>query len=787
MYLTIDNYDNRGPADYSSWIDAETPPRIRRRLNQTSELQFTLLAGQPQFIVPVEGARVVLARANGICMFTGYITAAAQYEYLGWGECGPTFRYTLVAAGDEQLLDRGTLPARAPFVGRTAGAILQQLAEDVSPVTLDYSATQPLDVLPTFASDPRKTWSQHAADVAVCARASYRVMDNKLVLAPLGSTQHALSESSGQFCPESLKLSSPDTRLNDVTISGLEEPALRVKDYFLGDGLTLSFELSHTPFTKVNDPLAHAFFTNMDPYFVDDEFTAAALDPHYWKVTDPQNAVSVSSGALVVQGGTGQDGQTTVTFVEQVELGGGLVLRHGEASFSTPSNGIIGGLYTGSVLLANCFAGFSIAPSGSQSTIQAVVNGALVGTPMTTTAGHRYALTTHLYATEIFRQQQTFHSSASPAGSGRGGAAIPAGVQLVLEVHDIDPTNPGSLQAISTVLYDGLVPSAPGYCTYALVDSSNLHVSIDYAELERVAEAEVRSALPSAAYRTRLLGALADGAEAEVSSYYLDFYPAYVPAANESIKVIYRSSGLSLARVVNTSSASSLALGPDPGVRSGARHVTAPPPRTSAECEIAALALMDDSCQAAWVGEYQVWSDFFPASGQDVFPGDSITVQVPSRAANFTAIVREVDWQLADLEGERGQYKISFANDAAAPFGFTFAGAKPSAPTVTITTAQVGNSVLADLSLAEITSVTSTTVTIDAGLAPPAGGGIEVRSSDYGWGPAGNRYLVGRFTTETFTVPRLSRKQDYYLRQYDAASPPHYSRYSTLLHLDYPY
>ncbi len=655
------------------------------------------------------------------------------------------------------------------------------------PGALDYSGTQPVDVLPTFASDPRKTWSQHAADVALCARASYRVMDGKLLLAPLGSTQHALSESSGQFCPEALKLSSPDTRWNDVTISGLQEPLLHVKDYFLGDGLTLSFTLSLTPFTKVTQTLAHAFFTNVDPYFVEDEFTAAALDPRYWKVSDPNAVVSVSGGALVIQGGTGQDGQTSVTFVEQVELGGGLVLRHGEASFSAASNGIIGGLYAGSTLLANCFAGFCIAPSGSQSTIQALVNGAVGGTPMTTAAGHRYALTTRLYATEIFRKQQTFHSSVNPAGGGRGGVAIPADVRVVLEVHDIDPTNPGSLQAISTVLYDGIVTSAPGYCSYALVDSLNLHVSIDYAQLQRVVEAEVRSALPTAAYRTRLLGALADGAEGAISSYYLEFYPAYVPAANESIEVRYRSSALSLARVVNTSSAASLALGPDPGIRSGARHVTAPPPRTTAECEIATLALMDDCCQQAWVGEYNVWSDFFPAAGQDVFPGDSIAVQVPSRGANFTAIVREVDWQFADLAGERGQYKISFANDAAAPFGFTFAGAKPAPPDLTITTAQVGNSVISDLPLAEITAVTSTTVTIDAGVAPPAGGGIEVRRSDYAWGPGGDRYLVGRFSTQAFTVPRLSRKQDYYLRQYDASSPPRYSRYSTALYLNYPY
>ena len=776
MKLTIDNFDNRGPVDYSDWIDAETPPRIRRRLNQPSELSFALVAGQPQFVVPVEGSRVVLARSNGISLFSGYISAAAEYEYLGWGECGPAFRYSFIAVSDELLLDRKTLPSRAPFVVRTAGDILRQLAEDVLPGALDYSAVQPLDAIPSFTSDPRKTWSVHAAALAAQARATYRVMDGKLVLAPLGATLHTLSESSAQFCPESLKLGCPDTRLNDVTLSGLQEPQLHVKDYFLGDGLTLSFSLSNTPFTRINQ------------YFVEDDFAATALDPRYWKVSDPGGALSVSGGALVVGGGTGQDGQTTVAFVEQVELGGGLVLRHGEASFRAASNGIIGGLYAGGILLANCFAGFRILPSGSQSTIQALVNGALVGTAMTTTAGHRYALTTRLYASEIFRTQQIFHSSLNPAGAGRGGETVPADVWVVLEVHDIDPANPGSLQAISTVLYDGLVSSAPAYCSYALVDSLNLNASINYAQLLRVSEAQVRSALPTAAYRTRLLDALADGAECAISSsYYLLFYPAYVPAANEAITVSYRSRALSLARVMDPNSVSGLALGPDPGVRGGVRHVTAPPPRTTTDCETAALALLDDACQKAWAGEYEVWSDFFPGSAQDVFPGDSIAVQVPSRGADFTAIVREVDWQLADLAGERGRCRISFANDASQPFGFTFQGAKAVPPDTAITTAQVGSSTLADLPLAEITAVTSTTVTIDAGVDPPAGGGIEVRRSDYGWGPGGDRYLVGRFSTRTVTVPRLSRSQSYYLRQYDAAAPPRYSRYSTLLYLDYPY
>ena len=62
-----------------------------------------------------------------------------------------------------------------------------------------------------------------------------------------------------------------------------------------------------------------------------------------------------------------------------------------------------------------------------------------------------------------------------------------------------------------------------------------------------------------------------------------------------------------------------------------------------------------------------------------------------------------------------------------------------------------------------------------------------MRRTDFGWGAESDANLVGRFTTQTFTVPRLARPQTQYLRQYDSSTPQKYSRYSTLLHIDYPF
>ena len=481
------------------------------------------------------------------------------------------------------------------------------------------------------------------------------------------------------------------------------------------------------------------------------------------------------------------DGQTTVTFAELVEFGGVLMLQHGDVTFSAASDGILGGLYSGTPVQANCLAGFRVTPSGGQSSIQALVEGTLAGTPITTEAGHRYALTTRLYCLEIFRARQVFHSSAHPAGSGRGGEQVAANARVLLELHDIDPADPGSLAAPSVVLYDGVL-SAPAYCSYVLVNSRSLHCALAFTRMVRMVDAEVRSAIPAQGYRTRLTGAISEGAECGVySTPELQFFSPFPPVQNEKIEVRYRSQGRALARVIDPSSIAALAHNGDDGVRGAVHHVAMPAPFTTADCENAALALLDDSTLPAWAGEYQAWSDFFPEGGGDVFPGDALAVSAPSQGAVFTAIVREVALELADPEHDRGRYILRFSNDAAAPLAFDFDPARLDEPLdVTATTATAGSSFLADLPDAEITDASSTTITIDAGADPSAGGGFEVRRSDYGWGQENDRNLAGRFTARSFTLPRLARIQDYYLRQYDASSPPRYSRYSTALHLDYP-
>ncbi|MGB8733859.1 MAG: hypothetical protein WCC99_21590, partial [Candidatus Sulfotelmatobacter sp.] len=83
MKLTIDNLQGQGPQDYTASLDGSKLPKVERKLNQPAELQFSLLANSPGFVIPAMGARVTLGKTNGSDVFTGYVIAAPQYEYLG--------------------------------------------------------------------------------------------------------------------------------------------------------------------------------------------------------------------------------------------------------------------------------------------------------------------------------------------------------------------------------------------------------------------------------------------------------------------------------------------------------------------------------------------------------------------------------------------------------------------------------------------------------------------------------------------------------------------------------
>jgi hypothetical protein len=722
----------------------------------------------------------MLTLSNGNDLFTGYIVETPAYQYVGGADCGSIYRYEIDALSDVMLMDKKAPPPHPPFVDRSAGSAFEQLTAEALPGWFDVSGVQAGDPIPYYSVDPAKKWTASAAEIALSARCAYRDDNGNLFFTPVTANTYALAEDAPTFSPGDLQLLSVNRLVNDLTILGPLEPSAHVKDYFCGDGYTTYFYMSQVPFTR-SSQVALYNRTILEEIYTE-------LDPTHWTVTDPLGVITVRNGQLQVAGGTGVDGKTLLNFIEKVELGGATMIEHGDVVFNAASDGVIGGLYAGPVSMAGCLAGFLITPLGDYCNIQALVEGSATGTALATQAGHHYVFTTMLYPTEAYRMQQVFHSSLHPSGSPRGGGAVACDVRIVLEVQDIDPTNPATQIAPATVLFDDIIPDAPGFCTYALINAGRIQCSLAFTYIWLPVDALVRGTLPGEDTVTILTGSLLDGAECEVTTApALEFYPEYIPAANELIEVSYRGQGHAVARIINSASIGAHQRGADDGVRGSVREIGLPVPRTDADCEIAALALLDDAGQG-WSGEYQAWSQFLPGGAADIFPGDGLAVNAPSRMASFTAVVSEVNVQILDIAGENSRYTLKFvdAGNPSLDFAFVAALMKQTQVLTPIDVTEVGNYYLADLTDAEVTNVTSTTVTIDVGFVPVAGGGIEVRYSDEGWGVGYNGNLVGRFTSESFTLTRYARAQTYFLRSYDGSGPPKYSRYSAALHVDYP-
>src|ERR1700722_853562 len=451
MKLTIDNLDGLGALDYTASVDSgkSAAALLVRKLNLPAELKFGLVGALGGLTVPVIGGRVMLSLDSGADLFTGYIAQTPTYQYAGWAEGGVIYRYEVDALSDVMLMDRKAPPPHPPFVDRSAGSAFEQLTSDALAGWFDVSGVESGDSIPYYSVDPAKRWSASAAEIALAARCCYRDDNGRLFLTPLASNTYDLAENATTFSPADLQLRSVDRLVNDLTLLGPLEPSVHVKDYFVGDGFTTFFYLSEKPFTR-SSQVALYNRTILNEIYTE-------LDPTHWTVIDPTGVISVSNGQLQVTGGTGIDGQTLLNFIEKMELGGATILEHGDFIFNAASNGVIGGLYAGTVSIAGCLADFLITPTGANCTIQALVGGLATGTPIVTQAGHHYVFTTRLYPTEVYRTQQGFHSSLHPSGAERGGNAVACDVRVVLAVQDIDPTNPATQILQATVLYDDVI------------------------------------------------------------------------------------------------------------------------------------------------------------------------------------------------------------------------------------------------------------------------------------------------------------------------------------------
>lgn len=769
MKVTIDNLDGKGAVDYSNALCSDVPVKIERALNAPSRAGGMLDVSDAALAVPVRRARVVIASDAGTVLFTGYVATEPEAVYAGAGVAGPVYRYAFNAVSDEWLLDKQPLPPGGAGLAQSGGALLKALTNRVDAGLFTTAGVMNGPTVGVFEPVEQHTWSANAGSVAGATYAAYRVVNGALTLAPAGTVTHALSDGDGSLQVATLKTSAVKELANDVTVSGEIEPAAYVSETFAGDGTTTVFQLSESPFRPKGAAASH---------LLSDSFNQSALNTQTWQIADPGSHLSLTSAGLTMTGGNGLDGQTTLTAIDAVEMGGALVVEAGHVQLGSASTGILCGLYSGATASANCFAGYNIRQASGATVAVPFVNGAEVGTAFTLVSGHTYTLRIRLHGVEPQRVLQAYYAMVDGAVQSFGGGVVTAPVSLVFDVVDIGVAS----NTPATVLYDGSAASSPASCSFVAVNSVGLVGSMGYCRVMQTGSAWVVSTLPSGTKQTRLIGVAGEGVDCNISAGgKITFFAGRVPVAGEYVTVLYRARQRAVARLANAASVAAEAAGGVPGTARWLGKVVKPAARSSADCGSAAAAVLSFSASraAALAGKYTAVN---PA--QDVWPGDVLAIT--SGGETMSVVARGVEIADGMSYPETLTYRIAFANDWAESLGMKLSEAIAADALLPLTAAASPGNVLANLQQLQLVSSTTTALQVDAGMDPPTGGGFEVRRRDGGFGPGVDQDLVLRSPVPSFSIPRSAQVEHYYVRMYDGSNPPVYSRFSSAVFTDLP-
>jgi hypothetical protein len=362
-----------------------------------------------------------------------------------------------------------------------------------------------------------------------------------------------------------------------------------------------------------------------------------------------------------------------------------------------------------------------------------------------------------------------------------GGGLVTAPMDVVFELQDLG----ASSNTPATVLYDGSVVTSPASCSFVAANSIQLFGSIGYCRVTQTGSAWVVSTLPSGVRTTRLVGVAGEGVDCTVSTTgKVTFFAGRVPIAGELITVTYRAQQRAVARLEDTASVAAEAAGGVPGTAQWLGKVAKPAARSSVDCESAARAVLSFSASraAAAAGTYAA------VNPVDVWPGDVLAMTSGEQTMNV--VVRRVDIVDGMACPEVLTYRMAFANDWAEALGLTLSEAIAVdallPQTALSSTTPAGSNMLANLQQLQVVSATGTALQVDAGMAPPAGGGFEVRRRDGDFGPGVDQDLVLRSPVRSFSIPREGQVEHYFVRMYDASAPPVYSRFSSAVFTDLP-
>jgi hypothetical protein len=760
--------------EYTAALDAVRPLTIERTLNEPSTCALCLsLPANGSLAAPSRYQSLAVTGDDGTPYFTGYIAVSPLPEYCGLGLEGPRYRTAIAAVSDELVLDQLLMPPNAGAAGETAGALLTSLVTHAGSTVLSTAGLTLTTAIGTFAPERGAIWSKSAGQIAVMARAAYRALNGALMLLSVQTTVHPLEETDGTLSLAGLALTATVKRAlaNDVTVCGEDEPVAYVTEYFLGDGVTTQFYLAADPY----------FPAASRSVIVSELFAGPQINQSLWGVSGGAGYLTLGAGGLAMNGGNGIDGQTLLSWLDSVEMGGTLLLEAVGVTLSAGSTGILAGFFTGLDNLAGCTAGFQVTAAGGTGAVslQPIIEGTPAGTSFAINPANQYTLRMRVHCPECQRALSVYYSFGDSGAIAAGGEWVLGLGKIQMEIQEFV----SGVGAAPVTLYDGGVANLPGACTMIAASSINLVGTMRAVNLTNVGSGWVVSTPPAGGAYTRRVGSTAAASECNLErAGKLVFYMGYAPVSGEQIAVSYRSIGRAAGRAVNAASQAALAGAGSPSVAAWIGSVTTPPARSSADCRNAALVMEQAaaSVSALWSGTYKGTRASFSA---DVWPGDALLLNAPSTSLNAQVVVRTVRVSYSASYPDLVQYDIAFANDWADDLAIKTSATVPLNAWLP---APIAPTLLGNLNGLTVTALSGSTVTINTGVTPPTGGGFEIRLRDFAFMPGEDPTLVMRGSASSLTFSRISASDRFYIRMYDGSTPPNYSEFSTALFINLP-
>ncbi len=120
-------------------------------------------------------------------------------------------------------------------------------------------------------------------------------------LQPAASRTHAVSLETDALTLSPMAADALSLLAADVTLSGAVEATTYATELFAGDGTTEAFALMDTPYRASGSEV-----------LLTDSFDASQFRAQVWTLVDPGQHIGFGSGGLLLSGGNGFDGQTTM-------------------------------------------------------------------------------------------------------------------------------------------------------------------------------------------------------------------------------------------------------------------------------------------------------------------------------------------------------------------------------------------------------------------------------------------------------------------------------------------